>query len=104
MTNMSCNILQDIKTRIKDFTWTHCASCLFNTAWCLYMLLLIGATTKQEKTYLKPAAHRFQEISVIFTSLLTVQFAFISFIRFRFMSQADVFVPCALRDLVSVSL
>ncbi len=31
-------------------------------AWFIYMLLLIGLTpTKQEKTYLKPVAHRFQE-------------------------------------------
>ncbi len=27
-----------------DFTWTHCASCLFNTTWFKYMLLLIGLT------------------------------------------------------------
>ncbi len=43
---------------VNDFTWTHCASCLFNTAWFIHMLLLIGLTfdtpTKQEKTYLKP--------------------------------------------------
>ncbi len=45
--------------RLNDFTWTHCVSCLFNTAWFIYTLLLIGLTffytpTKQEKTYLKP--------------------------------------------------
>ncbi len=45
-------------TFVNDFTWTHCASCLFNTAWFIYMLLLIGLTflthPPQEKTYLKP--------------------------------------------------
>ncbi len=29
---------------LNDFTWTHCASCLFNTAWFIHMLLLIGLT------------------------------------------------------------
>ncbi len=49
-TNMSSNIFNccvygtAADTFVNDFTWTHCASCLFNTAWFLYMLLLIGLT------------------------------------------------------------
>ncbi len=31
-------------TELHDFTWTHCAICLFNTAWFIHMLLLIGLT------------------------------------------------------------
>ncbi len=27
---------------VNDFSWTHCASCLFNTTWFLHTLLLIG--------------------------------------------------------------
>ncbi len=47
MTNMSSNIFNCCVYRaaantLKDFTWTHCASCLFNTAWFICMLLLIG--------------------------------------------------------------
>ncbi len=64
-TNMSSNIFNccvyraAADTVVNDFTWTHFASCLFNTAWFIYMLLLIGliffdTPTKQEKTYLKP--------------------------------------------------
>ncbi len=64
-TNMSSNIFTCCVFRaaavtfVNDFTWTHCVSSLFNTAWFLYMLLLTGlkffdTTTKQEKTYLKP--------------------------------------------------
>ncbi len=29
---------------VNDFTWIHCASCLFNTEWFIHMLLLIGLT------------------------------------------------------------
>ncbi len=36
-------------TFVNDFTWTHCASCLFNTAW--FICLHVAA---DEKTYLKP--------------------------------------------------
>ncbi len=49
-TNMSSNIFNccvyraAADTFVNDFTWTHCASCLFNTAWFIYMLLLIGLT------------------------------------------------------------
>ncbi len=47
-TNMSSNIFNcciyraAADTFVNDFTWTHCASCLFNTAWFIFMLLLIG--------------------------------------------------------------
>ncbi len=49
-TNMSSNIFNcciygaAAYTFVNDFTWTHCASCLFNTAWFIFMLLLIGLT------------------------------------------------------------
>ncbi len=44
---------------LNDFTWTHCASGLFNTAWFIYMLLLIGLTHPPNKTknMLNPVAH-----------------------------------------------
>ncbi len=29
---------------LNDFTWTHCASGIVNTAWFIYMFLLIGLT------------------------------------------------------------
>ncbi len=53
-------------TFVNDFTWTHCASCLFNTAWFIYMLLLIGLTflthpPNKRKRISNPVAHRFQE-------------------------------------------
>ncbi len=50
-TNMSSNIFNcclyraAVDTFVNDFTWTHCASCLFNTAWFIHMLLLIGLTS-----------------------------------------------------------
>ncbi len=46
-TNMSSNILNcciyqaAADTLVNDFTWTHCVSGLFNTAWFIYMLLLM---------------------------------------------------------------
>ncbi len=48
-TNMSSNIFNCCVYRaaadtFNYFTWTHCASCLFNTAWFIHMLLLIGLT------------------------------------------------------------
>ncbi len=48
--NMSSNIFNcsvywaAADTFVNDFTLTHCASCLFNTVWFIYMLLLIGLT------------------------------------------------------------
>ncbi len=54
----SCCVYRAAEVTLNDFTWTHCASGLFNTVWFIYMLLLIGlifsTLTKQEKTYLKP--------------------------------------------------
>ncbi len=72
MTNMSSNIFNcclyraAADTVVNDFTWTHCASCLFNTAWFIYMLLLIGLTflthpPNKRKRISNPVAHRFQE-------------------------------------------
>ncbi len=46
-TNRSSNILNcciyqaAADTLVNDFTWTHCASGLFNTAWFIHMLLLM---------------------------------------------------------------
>ncbi len=51
---------------LNDFTWTHCASGRFNTAWFIYTLLLIGLTfltNKQEKTYLKPCCMPLHTVS-----------------------------------------
>ncbi len=56
-------------TFVNDFTWTHCASCVFNTARFICMLLLIGLTflthppnkRKQFSTLLHTVVHRFQE-------------------------------------------
>ncbi len=50
-------------TFINDFTWTHCASCVFNTAWFIYTLLLIGLTflthpPNKRKRISNPVAHR----------------------------------------------
>ncbi len=50
------------QTFVNDFTWTHCASCLFNTAWFIYMLLLIGLTflthpPNKRKHISNPVAH-----------------------------------------------
>ncbi len=71
-TNMSSNIFNccvywaAADTFVNDFTWTHCASCLFNNAWFIYMLLLIGLTflthpPNKRKHISNPVAHRFQE-------------------------------------------
>ncbi len=51
------------QTFVNDFTWTHCASCLFNTTWFIYMLLLIGLTflthpPNKRKRISNPVAHR----------------------------------------------
>ncbi len=50
-------------TVVNDFTWTHCASCLFNTWWFIFMLLLIGLTflthpPNKRKRISNPVAHR----------------------------------------------
>ncbi len=71
-TNMSFNIFNccvyraAADTFVNDFTWTHCASCHFNTVWFIYMLLLIGLTflthpPNKRKHISNPFAHRFQE-------------------------------------------
>ncbi len=73
MTNMSSNILNCCVFRaaaytfVNDFTWTQCASCLFNTAWFIFMLLLIGLTflthlPNKRKLISNPIAHHFQEV------------------------------------------
>ncbi len=51
---------------LNDFTWTHCGSGRFNTAWFIYTLLLIDIFDKQTRenvsqTLLHAVAHRFQE-------------------------------------------
>ncbi len=67
--NMSFNIFNccvygaAADTVVNDFTWTHCASCLFNTAWFIHMLLLIGLTflthpPNKRKRISNPVAHR----------------------------------------------
>ncbi len=72
-TNMSSNIFNccvyraAANTFVHDFNWTHIASGLFNTAWFIYMLLLIGLTflthpPNKRKRIANPVAHRFQEI------------------------------------------
>ncbi len=63
-TNMSSNIFNccvyraAADTFVNDFTWTHCASGLFNTARFIYMLLLIGLTflthPPNKRKHLKP--------------------------------------------------
>ncbi len=58
-----------VGTFVNDFTWTHCASCVFKTARIIYMLLLIGLTflthpPNKRKCFSNPVAHRctrFQE-------------------------------------------
>jgi len=67
-TNMSSNIFNccvyraAADTFVNDFTWTHCASCLFNTAWFIYMLLLILTDPPNKRKLISnPAAHCFQE-------------------------------------------
>ncbi len=71
-TNMSSNILNccvyraAADTFINDFTWIHCASCLFNTARFIFMLLLIGLTflthpPNKRKDISNPVVHRFKE-------------------------------------------
>ncbi len=45
---------------LNDFTWTHCASGRFNTAWFIYTLLLIGLIflTNKRKRISNPVACR----------------------------------------------
>jgi len=55
-----------VYTFVNDYTWTHCASCLFNTTLFIYMLLLIGLTFQthppnKRKRISNPVSHRFQE-------------------------------------------
>ncbi len=68
MTNISSNIFNccvyraAADTFVNDFTWTHCTSCLFNTAWFIHLLLLIGQTllthppNKRKRPFLKRKA------------------------------------------------
>ncbi len=50
-------------TFVNDFTWTHCASGLFNTAWFIHVAAdwadIFDTHTKQEKTYFKPCCTPF---------------------------------------------
>ncbi len=71
-TNMSSNIFNccvywaAADTFVNYFTWTHCAYCVFNTAWFIYTLLLIGLTflthpQNKRKRISNTVVHHFQE-------------------------------------------
>lgn len=56
-----------VDTFVNNFTWTH-ASCLFNTIWFIYKLLLNGLTflthpTNKRKLLSNTVAHRFLSVS-----------------------------------------
>ncbi len=69
-TNLSSNIFNccvyraAADTFVNDFTWIHCASCLFNTSWFIYTLIGLTFLThppNRRKRISNPVAHLFQE-------------------------------------------